>query len=176
MKNMKQENYVLTFKAEDRRGLLHLVTGVIEKKLVPIKSLSYAPTDMRDIILITVEVSASESDVTQLALKLENIVEVFTVEVKQYDSIVCLRAAYFKMAKTFLESPAAIAMSKYDTVIVQIYPEAILLAKYGTDHLIRKLYNALDGPHLLGFSQTALITESSLIDHDDIERIIRLAA
>jgi acetolactate synthase small subunit len=173
---MKENQFIMTIKAEDRPGLLHLVTGVIEKKLIPVESLNYAPTDIHDIILITVEVSASESDVTQLALKLENIIEVFAVEVKQFDSMVCLRAAYFKMAKTFLESPAAIVLSKYDTVIVQIYPEAILLAKYGTDLLIRKLYNALDGPHLLGFSQTGLISESNLIQHDDIERIIRLAA
>lgn len=173
---MKKEQFVLTIKAEDRLGLLHLVTGVIERKLVEIKSLNYAPTDIHDIILITLEVSGSESDLAQLALKIENIIEVFSVEVTQYDSAVCLRAAYFKMAKTFLESPKAAAMSNYDTVIVNIYPDAILLAKYGTDATIRKLYNALDGPYLLGFSQTGLISDSNLIAHDDIERIIRLAA
>jgi acetolactate synthase small subunit len=171
-----EEHYVMTIKAEDRPGLLHLVTGVIERKLILIKSLSYAPTDIHDIILITIEVTGNESDLTQLALKIENIVEVFNVEVSQYNNAVCLRAAYFKMDKTFLESPKAIAMSNYDTVMVNIYPDAILLAKYGTDATIRKLYNALDGPHLLGFSQTGLISESGLIQHDDIERIIRLAA
>lgn len=30
---MKNENVVLTIKAEDRPGLLHLITGMIEKKL-----------------------------------------------------------------------------------------------------------------------------------------------
>jgi acetolactate synthase small subunit len=173
---MKKDQFVLTIKAEDRPGLLHLVTGVIEKKIISIKSLSYAPTDIHDIILITIEVTGNESDLAQVALKIENIIEVFAVEVKKYNSAVCLRAAYFKMAKTFLESPKAIAMSNYDTVMVNIYPDAILLAKYGTDATIQKLYNALDGPQLLGFSQTGLISESDLIQHDAIERIIGLAA
>jgi hypothetical protein len=80
------------------------------------------------------------------------------------------------MTKTFLESPKAIAISNYDMVVVNIYQNAILLAKYGTDATIQKLYNALDGPDLLGFSQTGLISESGLIQHDDIDRIIRQAA
>lgn len=171
-----KENFVLTIRAEDRPGLLHLVSGMVEKRLVKIKSLSYAPTDIHDIILITMELSISESELVTLALKLENIIEVFSVEAVQYNEKLCLRAAYFKMAKTFLESPKAIALSKYDASIVKIESDTLLLAKYGTDETIRKLYNALDGPHLLGFSQTGLITDSSLIQHDDIERIIRLAA
>jgi acetolactate synthase small subunit len=171
-----KEHHVITVKAEDKPGLLHLVTGVIERKLIPIKSLCYAPTDIHDIILITIEVIGNKSDLTQLALKIENIIEVFNVEVSQYNNTVCLRVAYFKMDKTFLESPKAIAMSNYDTIMVNIYPDAILLAKYGTDATIQKLYNVLDGPHLLGFSQTGLISQSGLIQHDDIERIIWLAA
>ena len=72
-----KEHYLLTIKAENRQGLLHLVTGMIEKKLIAIKSLSAAPTDLHDLILITIEVEAAEKDVAQLALKLENIIEVF---------------------------------------------------------------------------------------------------
>jgi acetolactate synthase small subunit len=173
---MNIAKYLLTIKAEDRPGLLHLITGVLNRKLVPIISLTAAPTDIHDIILISVEVESTESDVAQLALKLENIIEVFGVEVTRYEKTLCMRAAYFKMAKSFLESPQAIALSKYDAVILAIYPDTFLLTKYGTDATILKLYNALDGPHLLGFSQTWLLAESGLISHDDIERIIRLAA
>jgi len=173
---MKREHYLLTLKAEDRPRLLHLVSGMIEKRLIRIKSLSYAPTDIHGIILITIEVFGNESELTQLAFKLENIIEVFSVEVSVYDEKLCLRAAYYKLAKTFLESPQATAMSKYDTTIVKFYPEAILLAKYGTDETILKLYNELDGPHLLGFSQTGLITDSKLIGGDESSVINRLAA
>lgn len=168
--------YTLTIKAEDRPGLLHLVTGMIEKKLVRIKSLSLAPTDIHDIVLITIELNIKESELTTLAFKLENIIEVFSVEVSRYDETLCLRAAYYKMAKTFLESPKAIPLSKYDATILKFYPDALLIAKYGTDATIRALYNELDGPHLLGFSQTGLITDSRLIGEDESSVINRLAA
>jgi len=173
---MNKEHYVMTIKAEDRPGLLHLVTGMIEKRLISINSLSYAPTDIHDIILITIEVLAEEGVLTQLSLKLENIIEVFTVEVSQYNSGICLRAAYFKMKKTLLESPTAISLSRFDATLVQIYPDALLFAKYGTDASIRKLYNELDGLHLIGFSQTGLITDSKLIGEDESSVINRLAA
>jgi len=170
-----KEKYVLSIKAEERPGLLHLVTGVIEKRLVKIISLSSAPIDIHGIVLITVEVLGDENLLAQLAFKLENIIEVFAVEVVQYNSIVCLRAAYFKIKKTFLESPKAIVMSTYNATIVRFYDDAFLLAKHGTDSTIHSLYNDLDGPHLLGFSQTGLITDSKLIGEDE-SSVISMAA
>ena len=161
-----KENYVLTIKAEARPGLLHLITGVIEKRQVKITSLSLAPTDIHDIVLITIEVCGDESNLVQLALKLENIIEVFAVEMKQYNSMVCLRAAYFKLSKSFLETPKTTVLSQHNAAIVMFYPDALLVAKYGTDASILSLYNELDGPHLMGFSQTGLITDSSLIDDE----------
>jgi acetolactate synthase small subunit len=170
-----EEKYLITIKAEDRSGLLHLVTGVIERRLVKIISLSYAPTDVHGIVLITIEVSGDEDVLKRLARKLENIVEIFNVELSNYNSALCLRATYFKMSKAFLETPKAIVMSAYDTNILKFYPETFLLAKYGTDATIRKLYNELDGPHLVGFSQTALISDSLLIGEDQ-SSVIRKAA
>jgi len=172
---MNKEQYLLSIKAENRPGLLHLITGMIEKKLISIKSLSLAPTDIHDIVLITVEVIAKESDVSQMALKIENIIEVFSVSAVKYEQAVCLRVAYFKMDKAFLESPKAIALSKYEAIILKFYPDHFLLAKYGSDATILKLYNALDGPHLMGFIQSGLIADTALICEDQ-SSVIRQAA
>ena len=171
-----KENYVLTIKAEDRPGLLHLVTGLIEKRLVRIKSLNLAPTDIHGIILITIELTIMENELATLAFKIENIIEVFSVDATKYSQSVCLRVAYFKMAKAFLDSPKTIVLSKYDATIIKFYPEALLVAKYGTDSTILKLYNSLEGPHLLGFSQTGLISDSKLIGEDQSSVISRQAA
>ena len=159
-------NYILTIKAEDRSGLLRLITGVVEKRQMKIISLNSAPTDIHGLILVTVEVTGDESLLTQLAFKLENILEVFTVDVAQYNAAICLRAAYFRLSRAFMESPKAMVLVEYETSIVKVYPDAYLLAKYGTAETIIKLYNELDGPHLLGFSQTGLITDTKLINDD----------
>jgi acetolactate synthase small subunit len=168
-------NYVLTIKAEDRPGLLHLLTGVLNKKLIPIISLSAASTDISDIVLVTMEVEISEKALAPLLAKLKNIIEVFAADAVPYDQVLCVRAAYFKMARPFLESPQMQVLQKYSAVIVNTYPDGVLIAKYGTDAAIRTVYNELEGPYLIGFSQTGVIAESSLIGGDE-SSVISLAA
>lgn len=171
-----KSNYIITIKAEDRPGLLHLVTGVLNRRLTPIISLTAAPTDVHDMVLISIETALKEDEISQLTLKLENIVEVFSVEIKAYQEEFCLRAAWFRLDKKLLDTPAASCLQKYSGVIVQWYTDSFLLAKYGSDKAIRDLYNQLDGSYLLGFSQTGIINDSVLIDQESNERIIRLAA
>jgi acetolactate synthase small subunit len=99
-----KEQFILTIKAADRPGLLHLVTGVLNRKLVAIVSLTAAPTDIHDIVLITMEINISEKALCPLLFKLENIIEVFAVEATRYDQALCLRSALFKMDKAILTS------------------------------------------------------------------------
>jgi acetolactate synthase-1/3 small subunit len=175
MENMK-EVYVLTIKAEDRPGLLHLVTGVLNRKLIDIVSLTAAPTDIHDIVLMTMEISISEKALRPLIYKLENIIEVFAIEAVRYDKAVCLRSAYFSMDKAVLSSPQASVITRFEAQVVNLQADAVLIGKSGSEAAIRQLYNALEGPYLLGFSQTGLIVDSKLIAHEDIERISGLAA
>lgn len=169
-------NYLLTIKADDRPGLLHLVTGMINRRLIAIESLNAAKTDIRDIVLITIELNISEKALTPLLLKLENIIEVFSVEAALSAKVVALRSALFRLDKAFLETQGMAAITKHQGSIINIYPEAIVVGKSGSEAAIRSLYNELEGPHLLGFSQTGLIADAALIAHEDIERISRLAA
>lgn len=186
---MNKENYLLTIKAEERPGLLHLITGMIEKRQGEIKSLNAAPTDLHGILLVTIEIGLPDGRITALALKLENIIEVFSVEACQHQAAICLRAAYFRVARTFLDTPKVSLLQSPHTLIVSWHPDAFILAHHGNDRTVRELYHQLDGPHLLGFSQTGLISEASLKDTDaegrvmgadpsgmDVERITRLAA
>jgi len=176
MSKKMRNDYILTIKAETRPGLLHLASGIIERKLIRIHSCSLAATDIHNIVLISIEITAGESELASLALKLENIIEVLSVEVKRYEETLCLRAAYFKMDRAFLDTPKVSILNKYSAVIVNWYPDAFLAAKYGSDAAIRNLYNELDGPYLLGFSQTGLIADSKLIGEDESSVIHRLAA
>jgi acetolactate synthase small subunit len=171
-----KKNYLLTIKADDRPGLLHLITGMINRRLIEIESLSAAKTDINDIVIITIELNISEKALTPLVLKLENIIEVFSVEAVLKKNVIALRSAFFRMNKAFLESPTVAVLSKHQAQIINIYPDAVLVAKSGRDAEIRNLYNALEGPHLLGFSQTGLIADSKLIEQNDEWRISGLAA
>lgn len=173
---MNKEHYVLTIKAEDRPALLHLITGVVNKKLVPLISLTAAPTDIHDIILITMEIEISERALSPLILKLENIIEVFAIDAVQYNSAISQRSAYFRMSKEILATSQAEAINKYGAQIVMLDSHVVLISKSGSDAVIRQLYDALEGRHLMGFSQTGIIVDNGLIGHEDTERISGLAA
>ena len=172
-----KSKYLLTIKAEDRPGLLHLITGALNRKLIPIISLTAAQTDIHDIMLITTEIEVSEKALQPLLRKLENVIEVFAVEAIHADVVICQRTAYFKLDKAVLDTPVKHAIQKHCAMIVNIYPDALLVSKCGSEEAIRTLYNELEGPHLLGFSQTGLIADSALIGHEgEQSSVIRLAA
>jgi len=170
---MNKEHYLITIKAEERAGLFHLITGTIEKRQGSIISLNAAPTDIHGVVFITIEIYITESYVTSLAFKLENIIEVFSVQVVQQDSAICLRAAYFRIAKAFLDHQNVSILQKYNVVIVNWLPDAFVIAHHGNSHTVRDLYNKLDGPHLLGFSQTGLISEETLNGSDAESRVTK---
>lgn len=170
-----KENYILTIKAENRPGLLHLITGILNRKLIKIISVSAAPTDIHDIVMITLEIQISEKALQPLLFKLENIIEVFAAEAIVYQKAVCLRAAYFKMAKSFIESEKKTVLQKYNAIITDWCQDSITIAKCGTDAEIRAVYNQLEGPDLLGFSQTGVIANSNLIAGEQ-SLVISLAA
>lgn len=59
---------------------------------------------------------------------------------------------------------------------MHIQSDKVLIGKSGSEAVIRRLYNELEGPYLLGFSQTGLIADSKLIGEDQSSVINRLAA
>lgn len=85
-KEMKEE-YTLTIQADSRPGLLHLVSGIIEKKLIMIISFNLQRPAADGTAIITTTVMIDVADLKNLALKLENIVEVFSVTVSESDRV-----------------------------------------------------------------------------------------
>ena len=170
-----KEKYLLSIKADDRPGLLHLITGMINRRLIGIESLSAAKTDVSSIVMITVEVLISEKALQPLILKLENIIEVYAVDAVKATEAIGIRSVFFKLSKAFLETPQALVLQKYGAGIVNLYPEAVLVSKSGCDADILNLYNQLEGPHLLGFIQTGLIADTVLISEDQ-SSVISMAA
>lgn len=162
-----KEKYVLSIKADDRPGLIHLVTGIINRRLVEIESVSAAKTDISSVVMIVLELQISDKALQPLILKLENIIEVYAVDAIKACASIAQRSAFFKLSKSFLETPQAMVLQKYGVSIINIYPEAVLVSKSGCDADIINLYNQLEGPHLMGFIQTGLIADTRLINEDE---------
>jgi len=170
------DHYVLTIKATDRPGLLHSITGIINRRLIPIVSVNAAPTDIHDIILITVELRISAKALAGLLLKLENIVEVFAAEATRYDEAISRRSVFFKLDQAILTSPQSDVISKWEAQFVSVQGGYVLIAASGSEQIIRRLYNELDGPYLVGFCQTGLIVDNCFLAGDESSVISKLAA
>jgi acetolactate synthase regulatory subunit len=74
-----KELYILTIKADPRPGLLHLITGILEKKLIRIVCFSLEAPAADGTVLVTATVMIDPAGLKSLALRLENIIEVFSV-------------------------------------------------------------------------------------------------
>ncbi|HEY8929558.1 MAG TPA: acetolactate synthase small subunit [Mucilaginibacter sp.] len=172
---MKKENYLLLIKAENRPGLLHLITGMINRRLVEIESISAAKTDVRSIVVITIELLISEKALHSLILKIANIIEVYAVDNTKVAEAFGIRSAFYKLSKAFLETSGTCVLQKHGACIVKVTERAILVSKSGFEADILHLYRQLEGPYLLGFIQTGLIADSYLIDEGE-SSVIRLAA
>jgi uncharacterized protein with ACT and thioredoxin-like domain len=82
-----KELYTLTIKADSRPGLLHLITGIIEKKLIRIVIFGLQATASDGTVMMTTTIMIDAPDLKNLVLKLENIIEVFSVAVSKNEMV-----------------------------------------------------------------------------------------
>ena len=71
--------YTLTIKADSRPGLLHLVTGIIEKKLIRIVDFKLGPPSADGLVFMRTKVISNAVELKKVALRLENVIEVYSV-------------------------------------------------------------------------------------------------
>jgi len=170
------DHYLITLKATDRPGLMHAITGIINRKLIPIISLNAAPTDVHELVLITMELRVSEKALPGLLLKLENIIEVFSAEATNLDQALCCRSALIKLEQAVLTSAQSSVISRWGAKILSVAGGYVLITISGNDQFIRRVYNELDGPYLIGFCQTGLIGDNRFLAGDESSVISKLAA
>jgi acetolactate synthase-1/3 small subunit len=162
------EKFIITIKAENRPGLVGQITALLNRKQLNMESMSAAKTDISSVIMISIELMINGGTVRPLIHKLQNIIEIYGVDVVNSSESVAQRVAYFKLSKELLNTPQCAVLKKSGLQLINFNRDAILLSKAGNENEIRLLYNQLEGPHLLGFMQSGLITDTLLIDNDDV--------
>lgn len=81
------ERITLNILADSRPGLLHILSGVIEKKLIRITSLCLTAPEADGTVQIIVELLIKLTDLNTLKLKLQNIVEVYSVTICEAEPV-----------------------------------------------------------------------------------------
>ena len=151
-------NYLLNILSEDRKGLVSIITGMLNRKGIEIESISAARTDTHTNVLITIEVIAGVAELKTMVLKIKNIVEVSQVTACLRQHAVYHKVALYSLDKQAYNSDMYNKLQKYGAVILGYDKDKLIIQKTGRDEHILALYNLLEGTHLTGFSKSAAIS------------------
>lgn len=169
------QHYLFNITAEDRPGLVHKLTGTISKGLVPIKSIN-ASANQEGLALITLDIVASTETINKLIHKLRAIIEVIQVDAVPKSEAVTLSCGLYVLDKAFTVSEANSFLKSYRTDVVDIHKEHLVIAHFGREREVDKLFSKIGSQYLKSFRKSAPVLATLVTDNSDPERISRLAA
>jgi len=170
-----KRNYLINILSEDRKGLVSIITGMLNRKGIAIECISAAKTDVYNIVLITIEVITDAAELKMMAHKFRNIVEVSQVTTRLMQQSAYHKVALYSVEKMAYTSVMYNHLQKYGAVILGYDKDKLIIQKTGRDEHILALYNLLDGEHLTGFSKSVAIAIMPFNNNDD-EVVISMAA
>lgn len=171
-----KRNYLLNILSENRKGLVSIITGMLNRKGIEMESISAAKTDTHTNVLITIEVIAEAAELKTMVLKIENIIEVSQVAARLLQHSVYHKVALYTLDKEAYNSDMYNKLQKYGAVILGYDKDKLIVQKTGRDEHILALYNLLEGKHLTGFSKSAAISLTPFTTAAADEVVIRKAA
>ena len=113
-----KRNYLLNILSEDRKGLVSIITGMLNRKGIEIESISAAKTDTRTNVLITIEVITDSAEIKRMVLKIKNIIEVSQVTACLLQQAVYHKVALYSLDKQAYNSDMYSKLQKYGAVIL----------------------------------------------------------
>ena len=167
-------NYLLTVLSEDRKGLVSIITNMLNRKGIEIESISAGRTDIHSQVLITMEVIATPAEIKNTSVRIGNIIEVCRVSLSKFQDARYQKVALYNLKKEGFNSETYTKLQKYGASMVGYYRNEIIIQKTGRDEDITMLYNELEGPYLTNFSKSAAIVLNPF-DQDE-SSVIRVAA
>lgn len=154
--------FIISILSDDKKGLLGQITSVFNKKNYEIESLNLSRTDVRTIVLITIEAILPETEVQHTLHRIEKFIEVYSADAHCAVENSLRKVGFFRVSKEIMTSSTWSAIQKYGAGITGVFEDSLFLEKTGSDADIQELYNKLDGVHLLSFCKTGLILEKSM--------------
>jgi len=170
---MKQ-TYLFTILSEDKKGLLSILTSMLNRKLIDIESISASRTVIRSQVLVTIEVVMEPAEVRFVLLRMKNIIEVLQVEACLMKDAWYQKVALYTIEREGYNSELYSKLQKFGAVMVGYYHDEIIIQKTGRDEDILQLYNELEGKYLKRFRKSAAMSLKPL--EEDQSSVISTAA
>lgn len=144
---------------KNQNDLLPKIISTMHQLGLAIETISQSRTDIPEIVLITIEVAMPGILIDNTILNLKKIPDVYDVTIT-FGSV--LNAALFKVSFDTNENILEI-LHRYNVRCISIENNTLLIHQIGKENDIQRLYNALEGPGLLSFSQLPLSNYQSTV-------------
>lgn len=135
-----------------------------------VKSLNVARTDINDLVMITIEAIIPEYQLQPFVERIKKIVEVFIVATIANERGL-KKMGFYRLSNTVIGAEFWAVVQKYGATLCSIKEDSVVIQKVGYDSDLHKLYEHLEGVHLLSFCKSALIVEDSLKSFEELEQL-----
>lgn len=161
------EQWIFAIYADDKKGLVGQLMTFFNRKSYDVNSLNVARTDISDLVLLTMEASVPQAELTPFVERLKKIVEVYTVNVIPADGRL-KKIGFYRLAIATIDKLFWATLQKYGASLSSLSADTLVISKTGSDRDLQELYEQLEGPHLLGFCKSALIVEDCLVSFEEM--------
>jgi acetolactate synthase small subunit len=159
---MKKKNItskLFNLNCKNQNDLLPKIISTMHELGLEIETISQSRTDIPEIVLITIEVAMPGILIDNTILNLKKLPDVQDVTIT-FGSV--LNAALFKISFDTNENIWEI-LHRYNVRCISMENNTLLIHQIAKESDIQRLYNALEGPGLISFSQLPLSNYPSTI-------------
>lgn len=157
-----EKSHVITIYADDKKGLMAQLLMFFNRRDYPVLSLNVARTDLNEVILITLEVILPESQLHTMLCKIERIIEVYKATGYHETDMPLSKIGVYRVASERLDAALWLLLQKYGATLSGMAKESFLIQKTGSEKDLADLYEELEGPHLLAFCKSSLMSPECL--------------
>jgi acetolactate synthase small subunit len=157
MKKEALTTKLFSLSCQDEDGILSRIIQTFSRPNYPIVTLSQARTDVREVVLITLEVRIPAAKVDHMVLRLEKIIGVLEVTCS-FGAI--MQYAVYRLSSCTAETLNVLRGHQAQTITQ--HQDHWLSQQSAHPSDIQRLYNELGGPALVGFSQLPIAISQPL--------------
>ncbi len=157
MKKEALTTKLFSLSCEDQDGILSRIIQTFSRPNYPVVTLSQARTDVHEVVLISLEVRIPAAKVDHMVLRLEKIIGVLEVTVS-FGAI--MQYAVYRLSSCTGETLNILRRHQAQTITQHQGHWLVQQTAQPSD--IQRLYNELDGPALVGFSQLPIAISQPL--------------
>jgi len=157
MKKQTQPNTILIIRAENAKGILTRVLGILDRPNFYVASMTMSKTDIMEQVVIILEAVIPESAINNLLFRLEKIIEVESAMAQLTANIDLLKAGVFEIDVDKADPGFWQVIQKYGATVI-FNGQRLLVEKTAQANDLLDLYNLLDQGYLKTYQETLLTT------------------